>query len=357
MAKLTRAERELLCYHEDPDIAEYLTSIEDGTVGALYEGGRGASLDPRKDGTLREYRCTLASCWAYLDGVSWQDATKADLEDFIHRPVGLAETPRGLNTATKERSALRGFYKHLRTYERVQFRSLRDDPAAFVRVDPERLRRPEERVPVEDHQWLAVIGCSSLAVDDRLWLGLGYYVGLRREEICTLEPSAIDPLRKRIRFVDRKGGKTKTGLEYGQLVEVLCDHRPEVADGARDWLELVEFYGKYRQGERTLVPDEGVANVGQRLIDRLDHHILPAAGLPHKAFTPHSLRHSFGTNMALCGMELDYIADQMSHSSIETTMRYRNMAGQIEAWRKRNPVGAGPATSNVAGPTRLARVR
>jgi integrase len=65
-------------------------------------------------------------------------------------------------------------------------------------------------------------------------------------------------------------------------------------------------------------------------------------------FTPHSLRHSFGTNMALSGMELDHIADQMSHSSIETTMRYRNMAGQIKAWRRRQ--GTEPTVRPIRTP-------
>ena len=216
------------------------------------------------------------------------------------------------------------------------------DPSRFVRIDPDRLRRADERQPVSDRDWLAVVRSPLLAMDDRLALGLGYYCGLRREEIVSVAPHAIDPLHQRILFVDRKGGKTKMGLEYGQLVHLLQDRRPEVAEGTSDWLTLVEMYAKQRHGEETLVPDYGVKLRGQRLIDQLEHHILPAAGLDRKAFTPHSLRHSFGTNMKLCGLDTDILADQMSHSSTETTARYVNMAGQIEAFRKRENLGPAP---------------
>ena len=336
MNKLTRDEREALTKHTDPDIQAFLMAVENGRIGVIYKGGRGNSRKPRQDGTLVSYAGTLKRLHEYLDGPSWQDVTERDLEDFLHRPLP-DDGPRSMTTAVQYLSVLRNFYAYLMAYRRVEFATPDDNPSAFVRLDEERLKRAEDRLPVSDDQWMAVVG-SPLAVDDRLALGLGYYVGLRREEIVTVAPHAIDPLRKRILFVDRKGGKTKTGLEYGELVGVLQDHRPEVADGAEDWIDLVEFYARSRHGEDTLVPGYGVKHAGQRLRDRLQHTILPGAGLHPGAFTPHALRHSFGTNLALAGVPLERIADQMSHSSTETTMRYINAAGQIAAWRKREGV-------------------
>lgn len=341
--KLTRQEREDLCLHDDPLLADYLTRCETGRIGVIHSGGRGASRKPRTDGTLQVYRSTLNALHRYLDGATWGEARESDLEDFLHRPVG--DEARSLTTANRDLSTIRGFYRYLMAYKHVPFEMPDDDPSAFVRIDPQQLKRPEIRQPVPDPAWLTIIHSPKLSTDDRVACGLGYYVGLRREEIVSVAPNAIDSLHKRILFVDRKGGKTKTGLEYGELVEVLCEGRPEVADGAREWVDLVEFYAKYRQGEATLLPDYDVAHPGQRFKDRFVHHILPDAGLGPLDITPHQLRHSFGTNMALCGMDVERIADQMSHSSVETTMRYINAAGQIAAWRRRQKGESGAAAA------------
>ena len=331
---LTRDERAALCEHADADIAAFLTSVETGRVGVVHaSGGRGESRRPRADNTVVSYAGTLARLHDHLDGPDWQDVTERELEDFLHRPLDDGRA-RSISSAQQNLSAIRNFYRWLAAYKRVDFATPDDNPAAFVRLESDRLARAAERLPVTDAQWLAVVH-SPLALDDRVALGLGYYVGLRRSEIVTVAPHAIDPLHRRILFVDRKGGKTKMGLEYGELVGVLQDHRPEVADGADEWIELVESYARSRRGEATLVPDQGVKDPGQRLRDALEGTILPNAGLARDAFTPHSLRHSFGTNMALAGMDIERIADQMSHSTTETTLRYVNAAGQIAAWRRR----------------------
>jgi site-specific recombinase XerD len=344
--KLTRAERDALCQHEDSDIRDFLMAVETGRIGVIHDGGRGSSRKPRKDGTLRSYAGTLNSVWKHLDHTPWGEVTERQLEDFLHRPLDDEDADeRSVSTATQNLSTIRGFYKWLMAYKRVAFELPDDNPSAFVRLDEDRLKRAQDRSPVADAMWLTIVRSPKLGPDDRLALGLGYYVGLRREEIVSVSPEAIDPMHQRILFVDRKGGKTKKGLEYGELVGLLGDHRPEVAEGAADWVQLMEFYAKYRTGETTLVPDGGVKYSGQRLIDRMEHHILPEAGLDPKAFTPHQLRHSFGTNMALCGLDVDRIADQMSHSSTETTARYIDAAGQVKAFRQRQKGESGAAAA------------
>lgn len=323
MKKLTRAERTALCQSEDATIKAYLSDVESGRIGALYQAGRGASLEPRADATLVSYAGTLSRLRKHLGSVSWPEVTEELLQSFIDLEG------RSANTARQNRACLRGFFLWL--VDEEVFTAKRN-PARFLRAPK---AQPSKRPPVADHIWLQVMG-SAIDPDDRLSLGLGYYCGLRREEIGDLRPEQVDPMHKRILFIERKGGKTKDGLEYGELVGVLCDKLPHLAPGAQDWVQLMEFYAKYRQGEPTLVPDGGVQQVGQRLSDRLEHKVFPAAGLPADSFTYHMLRHSFGTNMALAGVEDRIIADQMSHSDRSTTEGYIHGAGQIAAWRKRN---------------------
>ena len=132
--KLTRAEREELCRHQDPDIEAYLRAVETGRVGVLYDGGRGAGIEPRTDGTLRSYRGTLDALRAHLGATPWQDVTEPDLETWLHRPLTGAGGARGANTAKQNRTAVRGFYKWLVAYKRVRYDTFDADPSRFVRM-------------------------------------------------------------------------------------------------------------------------------------------------------------------------------------------------------------------------------
>ena len=123
--KMTRAEREELCRHPDPDIEAYLKAVETGRVGVLYDGGRGSSIEPRTDGTLVSYRSTLNRLWTHLGGIPWGDVTEEDLESYLHRPMSGAGGARGVNTAKQNRTAVRGFYKWLVAYKAGDVRHLR----------------------------------------------------------------------------------------------------------------------------------------------------------------------------------------------------------------------------------------
>ncbi|MEV2273869.1 tyrosine-type recombinase/integrase [Nonomuraea africana] len=45
------------------------------------------------------------------------------------------------------------------------------------------------------------------------------------------------------------------------------------------------------------------------------------AGLPPE-FTPHSLRHSFGTQLLRNGVDIVVVADLMGHATLDTTRSY-----------------------------------
>ena len=60
------------------------------------------------------------------------------------------------------------------------------------------------------------------------------------------------------------------------------------------------------------------------MINRLMDQYLAAAGLPRQ-YSPHSLRHTFATQLLNAGVPLEVLKELMGHYSIELTLRYAQL--------------------------------
>lgn len=273
--------------------------------------------------TLLAYKQTLEK-FAALHPDAGQ-VTADDIEAFMGRPRRTATGRPSAATAKRDRDAIRSFYKFLVSRHIVDW-----DPTQDVGVPTVRNRVPRA---IPDELWAQVWG-SRLCPDDRMWLGLGYFAGLRRFEIATISPDLFDVETHRILKFERKGG-SEFAIEYGDLARVVADHIPQVGIGVDRWLDLVSEYATLRKGCEFLSPSSTGKSItvdtgwyNKRLCV-----ILRDAGLPADTFTPHALRHSCATNLLRSGVPLEIIADQLSHASIETTRRYLQTSGQLGRWR------------------------
>jgi len=52
------------------------------------------------------------------------------------------------------------------------------------------------------------------------------------------------------------------------------------------------------------------------------------AGLLHKKYSLHSLRHTFATDMVNAGMRIEVLQQLLGHQSIELTMRYAQISAK-----------------------------
>ena len=84
-------------------------------------------------------------------------------------------------------SIIRSFFTYLAGESLLS----RDELPIYNLVAPE-VRETERREPAQEWVWQAVWE-SNLTLDDRLWLGLGYFCGLRRREMATLSPFSVSP--------------------------------------------------------------------------------------------------------------------------------------------------------------------
>ena len=144
---------------------------------------------------------------------------------------------------------------------------------------------------------------------ERVMLALGATMGLRREEVMTLETGQI-----------RDGGIEIHGKGHGPNGKV--EWRPmsrAVADALAEWTPVrEEILARTGTGSRVLMLSSSgrpvTPNQMNRVLDTVGRH----AGVK---VTPHSLRRLFAMTMDEAGTDLETMARMMRHNSPETTMQ------------------------------------
>ncbi len=286
--------------------------------------------------TLDVYTRTLFAFRDFVGDVPWSDVDASTVEAFMSRlrrggVVGAAATQ------DRDRIALSGFFKWAQQRQLVGA-----NPVVDVGVP-----RVQNRVPraVPDELW-ARLWMSELPDDDRVWLGLGCFAGLRRREIVSLAPEQVDASRGLLLYLSRKGGNEDV-VEFAEMARTVADRLPAVLPDAEAWIALVGRFAAMRRGERCLTtldrPATAVTQLRMSFTDpRLPDpgqlnkrlcQLLRRAGLPERAFSPHALRHTCATNLLRAGVPIEVVSDLMGHANIDTTRRYVRTSGRLAEWR------------------------
>lgn len=292
-----------------------------------------------RSSTLYSYNETLRGFANWCgDSKDWGTVDAPTIEAFMgrlrrHGQVGAAASQ------DRDRIAIKEFYKWLQMRGYVT-----SNPTVDVGVPKVRNRQAKA---VSDETW-SRLWQSGLSLDDRVWLGLGCFAGLRRREIASLRPTSVDVHRGLLLHLVRKGGG-EDAVEYEQMARIVADGLPNVLPDVDAWLKDVSTLVQMRRGERVLLTMDKPTTPLQRRHLGLDDPDLPspavlngrlevllrAAGLSPRAFTPHALRHTCVTNLLRCGVPIEVVSDAVGHSNIDTTRRYVKSAGRLSDWRAR----------------------
>lgn len=261
--------------------------------------------------------------------------TMAGLLEFHQRPLSALTLPDLETFLARERRGYRGDY---RTGRETAAGTIRRDIAtlrsfwkwAVVRghlpmdiaallIAPKVMN--DDPKPVEDQTWLRVWQLR-MTPDERIALGLAFFCGLRRREICGLRREQfIDTPYPRISSVVRKGGK-KQGLSWLSCVEMFQAKLPH--------LEPVRFTDALSErfdvmgSEGMLFPSWDADGDGLVIPNVLNKRLLRLcrrASLS-EPFSPHTLRHSFVTNMLRMGVPIPIVSRLAGHTNLNMTMRY-----------------------------------
>jgi integrase/recombinase XerC len=265
--------------------------------------------------TLRTYKYVLDSYVRAFEGRQAATLTLQEVEAWVGRK---RRSPVSNITLRKDAVIVRGLHQWL-----IE-RGIPMNPLTTLRFGQQKRAVPK---PVDDDVWRRV-WMSDLDTLDRVWLGLGYFAGLRRLEIIQLR--ANEWLGAELNF-ERKGG-FHANVEHQACFDWVDRALPHLTCGI-DWPALLRAHCEHRLevGATYVWPDtsdDGSERDCNRLNKRCDT-LTKSLGIPAGALTPHRLRHSCATNLLRADVPIGIIQRQLAHSSIDITQRYLQMSGEL----------------------------
>jgi site-specific recombinase XerD len=156
-----------------------------------------------------------------------------------------------------------------------------------------------------------------LQLRDRAILELFFSTGMRVSELASLKQEQVN--LKRDEFTVRgKGDKTRVVFLSHQAKFYLSEYRTLRED---------ESPYLFVRHDRAKAGASEVGPLTPRSIERLVRHYSVAAGIP-KHVTPHTLRHSFATDLLMNGADIRSVQAMLGHASITTTQIYTHVTNQ-----------------------------
>lgn len=210
--------------------------------------------------------------------------------------------------------ALRAFLRYL---ARQDINSLSAEKVELGEAEPRPLK------VLDDDQLKSLLEATDASkkagLRDRAILETLFSTGLRVSELASLNRDQINFNRREFAVIG-KGGKERVVF---------------LSDQASSWL------GKYLSSRKDtfkplFIRYQGKidpANSGEamrltpRSIERIVEKYVKGLGLPVKA-TPHTLRHSFATDLLINGADIRSVQEMLGHSNISTTQIYTHVTNR-----------------------------
>lgn len=151
---------------------------------------------------------------------------------------------------------------------------------------------------------------------DRAILETLFSTGLRVSELASLNRDQINFNRREFGIVG-KGGKERVVF----LSDSACEWLDKYLGLRHDTFKplFIRFQGKVDPSD-----NGGGMRLTSRSIERVVEKYVKALGFPVKA-TPHTLRHSFATDLLINGADIRSVQEMLGHSNISTTQIYTHV--------------------------------
>jgi len=221
------------------------------------------------------------------------------------------KTPLKRSTQNYHIIALRNFLKYL---ARRQVRSVAPERVELGKHEDRQVTFLES---AELERLLAApVGNEIAPLRDRALLATLFSTGMRVSELCSLNRDMVSVERGEL-SVKGKGGKVRP-------VFVSKDAGAHIAD----WLKMRKdldpalFIRIPRNGKFERYED---LRLTPRSIQRIVRVHAVVAGIVGKRVTPHSLRHSFATDLLRNGADIRSVQAMLGHSSVTTTQIYTHV--------------------------------
>lgn len=264
---------------------------------------------------------TLENYGRYLDRFL-QFAKVAKAEDLdeervrqyrlhLNRLTGNAGEPLKKITQNYHIIALRNFLKYLAK------RGVKTVSAEKVELG----KHEDRQVTFLEHQELdrllaAPEGNKLDALRDRAMLRMLFSTGMRVSELCSLDRNKIDIKRGELSVLG-KGRKLRLVFLSDDAKEHLASYLDQRRDVDEALFIRIPKNGKFgKESELRLTP---------RSVQRVVKKYAVKAGIMGKSVSPHTLRHSYATDLLRNGADIRSVQAMLGHSSVTTTQIYTHV--------------------------------
>ena len=207
--------------------------------------------------------------------------------------------------------ALRNFLKYLAktgvktvAAERIELGKQEDREVTFLELDElaRLINAPD--------------GTSLDVLRDKAILSTLFSTGMRVSELCSLNRDSIDLKRGELP-IRGKGGKIRMVFlsdETKKLIQEYIDKRPDADEALL--IRIPKGGTFYKDSDLRLTP---------RSIQRIIKKYSLKAGIVGKSVSPHTLRHSFATDLLRNGADIRSVQAMLGHASVTTTQIYTHV--------------------------------
>lgn len=275
----------------------------------------------RSERTVRNYDFYLRRFFDWAKGKGPQDITLDNVRQYrvwLNRLRDRHDRPMKKNTQNYHLIALRSFFKYLAKRdiktmapEKIELARMPERSVAFLESgELERLLEAPMMGAPKD-------GAGIVALRDRAILELLFSTGLRVSELAGLKKDMINLNREEF-TVRGKGDKPRVVFMSNQ---------------ARFWIE--KYLAKrgdmspflFVSHDRAMKGREYDGGLTPRSVQRVVEHYARVAGIT-KRITPHTVRHTFATDLLRNGADIRSVQTMLGHSSITTTQIYTHITDE-----------------------------
>ena len=216
-------------------------------------------------------------------------------------------------TVRKKLSAVSSFYRFLIHRREATFNPV--DDIATARLEkklPVYVRQDEMQEVIESLPAEAAPHSAFEKQRNALIVLMLYSTGMRRAELISLKDAAVDTARSELKVLGKR-------------------NKERIIPFGEELRQAIESYRRARSrclGSQTPPEDFFVRPDGTPLYPMLVQRVVKEALTGHSnaaRLSPHTLRHSFATDMLNNGAELTAVQQPMGHASLATTQMYTHI--------------------------------
>lgn len=273
------------------------------------------------DHTVSNYFRDISSFFTYFSRLNLDPIANLNLDycrDYIYQLHDIYHP----NTVSRHLAALRSFWRYL-----VAGQVVSDNPWLLIsrpkksKTLPDILLKDELRLFFDSFDQSSPLDFRNLTISELLFSS-----GMRVSELVSLNLSQINFDMQEIRIIGK--GQVERIAFFGDIVTSYL----------RGYINEIRPLFISNQSEDACFLNNNGGRLTVRSIQRMVQ-TQASKVIPNKTITPHTLRHSFATEMLNNGADLRIIQELLGHKSIATTQVYTHLSHEdlIKSYKKAHP--------------------